>query len=71
MDPSNVLKEAAFVHERDEAKFDVKVAFVHGRDGAELDVGVARFIVAFLLRGENAQCVLLAKYQCLMDEVSG
>ena len=56
MDPSSVLKEAAFAHERDEAEFDVVVA---------------PFITAFFFSGENAQCVLLAKFQCPVDEVSG
>ena len=57
MDPSSVLEEAAFVHERDKAEFDV---------------GVAPFITAFLFSGENAaQCVDSAKFQCPVDEVSG
>ena len=46
MDPSNVLEEAAFVHERDEAEFDVVVA---------------PLIAAFLSSGEDAQCIVVAK----------
>ena len=56
MDPSNVLEEATFVHERDEA---------------ESDVAVVPLIAAFLSSGENAQCIVFVKLQCPMDEVSG
>ena len=42
MDSSNVLEEAAFVHVRDEAEFDV---------------AVASFITKFLFFGENPQCL--------------
>ena len=55
MDPSNVLEEAAFVHERDEVELVV----------------VAPLIAAFPSSGENAQCIVFAKLQCPMDEGSG